>query len=68
MITIQGIPESLNKRLEVARVLKKALDKYIYLNEKIQNEVVHWDTLKLFRKIELEVEEQINLLKEEFEK
>jgi hypothetical protein len=68
MITIQGIPESLNKRLEVAKVLKKALDKYIYLNEKIQNEVVHWDTLKLFRKIELEVEEQINLLKEEFEK
>ena len=68
MITIQGIPESLNKRLEVAKVLKKALDKYIYLNEKIQNEVVHWDTLKLFRKIEFEVEEQINLLKEEFEK
>jgi hypothetical protein len=68
MITIQGIPESLNRRLEVAKVLKKALDKYIYLNEKIQNEVVHWDTLKLFRKIELEVEEQINLLKEEFEK
>lgn len=68
MKTIQGIPESLNRRLEVAKVLKKALDKYIYLNEKIQNEVVHWDTLKLFRKIELEVKEQINLLKEEFEK
>lgn len=68
MITVQGIPESLNKRLGVAKVLKKALDKYIYLNEKIQNEVVHWDTLKLFRKIELEVKEQINLLKEEFEK
>lgn len=68
MKTILGIPESLNKRLEVAKVLKKALDKYIYLNEKIQNEVVHWDTLQLFRKIELEVEEQINLLKEALER
>ena len=68
MITVQGIPESLNKRLEIAKVLKKALDKYIYLNEKIQNEIVHWDTLNLFRKIELEVKEQINLLKEEFDK
>jgi hypothetical protein len=34
----------------------------------MKNEIVHWDTLKLFRNIELEVKEQINLLKEEFDK
>lgn len=56
------------ERLEEAKKLMELLKKYIYLSEKIQNEVVHADTCMLFRKIEFEVTEQINLLKDEFER
>jgi hypothetical protein len=54
-----------NKRLEIALKLQNSLKKYIYLTEKIQNEIIHADTLMLFRQTEKEVEEHITELKTE---
>lgn len=48
----------MNKRLEEAKKLDKLLKKYIYLSEKIQNEVVHADTCMLFRETEVKIEKQ----------
>ena len=46
------------ERLEEAKKLMELLKKYIYLSEKIQNEVVHADTCMLFREIEVKVKKQ----------
>lgn len=54
----------INERLEIAVKLKKLLEKYIYLTDKIQHEVVHADTNMLYRETEARVSEQVNLLKE----
>jgi hypothetical protein len=59
--------EAYNNRLKIALKLEGLLKKYIYLTSKIQNEVIHTDTLMLFRQTEKEVNEQLTLLKSEFE-
>jgi hypothetical protein len=52
-----------NEQLEGALALERLLKKYVYVTEKIQNEVIHADTLMLYRRIEVELREQIDMLK-----
>lgn len=56
--------KTINERVEIAIELRKLLEKYIYLTDKIQHEVVHADTNMLFRDTEARVRKQLNLLKE----
>lgn len=56
-----------NERLEIAIELKKLLEKYIYLTDKIQHEIVHADTNMLFLDTQARIREQITLLKEALE-
>ena len=53
-----------NERQQAAILLKKVLDKYLYLTDKIQNEVIHADTLMLYRKVEVELKTECEKLKE----
>jgi len=50
-----------DEKLEAAKTLKKVVDKFIYLTEKVQNEVIHYDTLRLFREVEVLLSEQCKL-------
>ena len=57
-----------NEQLEGALALERLLKKYIYVTKKIQNEVILADTLSiyyimLYRRIEVELREQIDMLK-----
>lgn len=51
-----------NDKLNEVIKLKKLLEKYIYLNDKIQNEIVHADTLMLFRETEIKIKNQCDFL------
>lgn len=57
-----------DEKLQAALLLKKILDKYLYLTDKIQNEVVHADTLILYRKVEVELQKECGVVKEILER
>jgi hypothetical protein len=53
-----------DEKLEGSKMVKKVLDKYIYLTEKIRDEVIHADTLMLYRKVEIELKKELVSLQE----